>query len=60
MANTQKVRNKPLESVNLAFNKLKDIDLDIVKRLNEEEISDLKVALDKLEEIIFKIKGNLK
>lgn len=60
MANTQKVRNKPLESVNLAFNKLKDIDLDIVKRLNEEEISDLKVALDKLEEIIFKLKGNLK
>lgn len=59
-ANTQKVRNKPLESVNLAFNKLKDIDLDIVKRLNEEEISDLKVALDKLEEIILKIKGNLK
>lgn len=56
----QKARKKPLELINSACKKLKDIDLDIVECLNDEEINELKIALDDLEEIILGIRGSIK
>ncbi len=56
----QKARKKPLEAVNLAYKKLESIDLDIVERLNHEELSELNNALSDLEEMINKIKGSMK
>ena len=56
----QKARKKPLELINSACKKLKDIDLDIVECLNDEEINELKISLDDLEEIILGIRGSIK
>lgn len=56
----QKARKKPLDSINLAYKKLESIDLDIVECLNEEEIDELKLAINALEEIILRIKGSMK
>ena len=56
----QKARKKPLELINYACKKLKDIDLDIVECLNDEELNELKTVLNDLEEIILEIRGSIK
>ncbi len=56
----QKARKKPLESINLACKRLEKIDLDIVERLNDEELNELKFAINELEKIITTIKGSIK